>query len=51
MRKTKETLSDITTDVKSKAQTGAQKMKKSMFTLRDRAAANMEAFLKGRKNK
>ena len=41
----------ITSEVKSKTQAGAVKMKKNILTLKDRAAANMEAFLKARKNK
>ncbi len=44
MRKTKETLSSIADEVKSKTRTGTQAVTKSLLTLKDRAAANMEAF-------
>ncbi len=51
MKGVKKTMRTITSEFKSKARTSAVKMKKNILTLKDRAAANMEAFLKARKNK
>ncbi len=51
MKDAKQTLQTLTTEIKSKTQAGATKMKKNILTLKDRAAANMEAFLKARRNK
>ncbi len=51
MKATKDTLRAVTTGVKSKARSGAITVKKNILTLKDRAAANMEAFLKARRNK
>jgi len=51
MKSPKETLGKMLTTVKSKGRTGSQAITRSLVTLKDRAAANMEAFRKGHKSK
>ena len=50
MKNPKEALGKVITAVKSKSRKGSKAITKSLVTLKDRAAANMEAFRKAHKN-
>jgi hypothetical protein len=51
MKSPKETLGKAITAVKSKGRKGSEVITRSLVTLKDRAAANMEAFRRSHKSK